>query len=601
MSTPKRRSGIRTGVSTPPIALYKGVVGRFFSSSTSPLAAEGLDALRADDFSKLLEMTELQSPQMYGSSSSYLDDAQVVALIKKYPFSENEIPGLKPEETAIKKFLASEHRCKRVNQRCRAKRRRFDHNAQFWHYARTYIERTIGPKPDLEAICRLCDFTAGASMGVHGNATNLARKLYAKTWSCTPTALPYAMTALWLNVHARDCILPGTVKCYDPDLFRDLVRRKVELTSCNNITFVPKTAKTHRSIAVEPLLNGFVQKGIDVYLRRCLAKVNINLQDQTPNQALAFAGSLENSVNPYCTIDLASASDSLAIEVVRDLVPPEWFDFLADIRAPRYNLHGQDYHYEKFCSMGNGFCFPLQTLIFASVCYAALRICGDNVRSFAVYGDDIVVPQNVALLVIERLRDLGFSINRDKTFITGPFRESCGRDWFQGRDVRPVSLDKPLDDIRQLCAFHNGTYRSAYVEDLFHEVRQYLRSFRPALLRPGKEPGDTCFSVPLDLAMTSPWVRWRRDTYSWAWREIVSRSVSDRLSLSVEEHANALCYAVLRGSDSHKAFTLRYSTTPKYRPVSRPFWEKVWTYFGDGGPIVLGNRPSSVPSTGWGD
>jgi len=586
MSTQKSRTGVNPGTGLDPLPIYIGLVSTYLSSSDHPDASRLSGHLRARQFGKLLDWSERPSPQLYESPAHYLADVQLAALVKKYPFSAEQVPGIDPEAAAVRTFLASEHRCKRVNQHRRAKRKRFDKDAQFWADSRRFITKVLGPRPDIKAIMNKCDFTAGASVGVHGNSTNLQRKLFAESWSVTPSALPYAMTALWLNIHARDCILPGAIKCYDPEKFREIVNHKVEYTSCNNISFVPKTAKTARTIAVEPLLNGYVQKGIDEEMRGLLRRVNIDLGNQTPNQMLAYAGSL-GGFNPYCTIDLSAASDSLATEVVRDLLPPEWFELLSSVRSPRYTLHGADYHYEKFCSMGNGFCFPLQSLIFASVCYAALQEVGENVRSFSVYGDDIIVPQNVALLVIERLRDLGFKTNRDKTFVTGPFRESCGRDWFHGQDVRPVNLTKPLDSINRLCAFHNSTLRSPFVANLFTEVRGYLRTFQPKLLRPGVEPGDTAFSVSLDCAMTSPWVWWCRERQAWAWREILSLPVSDKMPLTVEQHANAVSYAVLRGASSAQPFTVRYSSRLRKSVISRPFWTKLKTPFGYGWSVVL--------------
>ena len=125
---------------------------------------------------------------------------------------------------------------------------------------------------------------------------------------------------------------------------------------------------------MEPLLNGFVQKGTDLEMRRLLRKVGIDLSDQSHNQRLAKRGS-EGGFNPYCTIDLSAASDSLSYEVVKSFLPAEWFEYLCDIRAPRFLLAGADHteRYEKFCSMGNGFCFPLQTLLFR-VCAMRLRV-----------------------------------------------------------------------------------------------------------------------------------------------------------------------------------------------------------------------------------
>lgn len=516
---------------------------------------------------------------MYDSADSYFLDAQFSALIRKYPFSTDMVPGIDPEATAVKKFFAAEHSCKRQNQRYRAKRKRFDPHAQFFAYARDYIRKVIGEKPDLPEVLSQCEFTEGASVGVHGNKTNTMRKLFAERWSVTPTALPYAMTALWLNVHTRQSILKGAMKCYDPEEFRVIVKSKVVRVGSNKISFVPKTAKTHRSIAVEPLLNGYVQSGVDKYLKQKLLRVGINLTDQRVNQLLARSGSMMAS-NPFCTIDLSAASDSLATGVVEDLIPPDWFEFLSDIRSPGYSLNGQTYRFEKFCSMGNGFCFPLQTLIFASVCHAASRVVdqtsfAEAMKTFSVYGDDIIVKQNVALYVIEMLREIGFKTNRDKTFICGPFRESCGSDWYDGQDVRPVHLDEPFTDLRSVFAFHNSTYKNRRSENFFTEVREFLRSSAGGrYMRPGREPGDTCYSVPLDLAMGSTGCTWNREAQTWQWLEVLSLPVADSMEhLSSVERSDALMYAALRGATPDAPYTVRYTSRVAVSLVCRPWKE----------------------------
>lgn len=579
-----KQRGPDLGLPCEPITLYNKVLVTALQSSTIPDRDRLAGALRARHYGSLLEWSERPSPQMYDTAESYFSEAQIAALIRKYPFSSDEIPGLDPESTAVKKFFAAEHRCKRENVRRRAKRKRWDPHAQFYAFARDYIEKVIGIRPDLTQLLSKCDFTEGASVGVHGNKTNAMRKLYAERWSVTPTALPYAMTALWLNVHTRGCILPGAVKCYDPDLFRGIVKSKVEKVGSNKISFVNKTAKTKRSIAVEPLLNGFVQKGADIYMREKLRNVGIDLSDQRVNQLLARSGST-TIANPFVTIDLSAASDSLATEVVRDLIPADWFEFLSDIRSPFYLLNNQTYRFEKFCSMGNGFCFPLQTLIFASVCHAAARVV-DNApfseakASFSVYGDDIIVKQNVALYVIEMLRDIGFKTNRDKTFITGPFRESCGSDWYNGQDVRPVHLDKPLTELREVFAFHNSTLRSQRCELFFEEVRSVLRlSAGGRYMRPGREPGDTCFSVPLDLAMASTGCTWNRVRQRFQWLEIVSYPVADPIArLGCDQRGDALMYAAMRGSSSSLPYAVRYSSTPRVKRILRPWKDDyVWT------------------------
>lgn len=560
-----------------PIQYFHLVCGNAFKGSAHPDSDWLQGTLRAKQYGRLLEWaSELPSPQVHDSSTACFVETQLSSLIRKFPFTPSEIPGIDPRGSAVKSFRRAEHRCKRQNQKERAKRKNFDPYFQIREYARKYILDTIGIKPNLPRIFEKCDFTAGASLGVHGNATNIQRKIYAERWSVTPPALPLARMALWSNIHTRDCILPGAIKCYDYDEFTRLVDEKCERVAYNKISFVPKTAMTHRGMAVEPTLNGFLQKGIDEELRSLLRKTGLDLSDQTPNKVLAYFGTVQD-FNPYATLDLSSASDSISIELVRDLLPAEWFELLTMVRSPWYMLDGQLAKYEKFCSMGNGFCFPLQTLIFASVCYAALRTFEGTKKqwyNFAVYGDDIVVPQNVALFVIEVLRELGFKTNRSKTFVTGPFRESCGADWFQGQDVRPVQFDQRMLDIRHLFSFHNTTLRSSLTEHFFSEVRTAMRkSHGSEFLRPGREPGDSCYSVPLDVAMCSRLTKWDKTRQCWVWHEIASNAVLDPGRLGEIERANVLLLAVLRGSDSRKPFALRYETTVKKRRISRWWYD----------------------------
>jgi len=248
---------------------------------------------------------------------------------------------------------------------------------------------------------------------------------------------------------------------------------------------VPKTALVDRTIAIEPLLNGYVQKGIDEYLRLLLKRVGLDLEHQEPNQELALLGSLPNQVDPFVTIDLSSASDSISLEVVRYLLPPAWFDLLNRTRSPGYTFDGANYlRYEKFTSMGNGFCFPLETLIFASVCAVLSKP-----KDFIVYGDDIIVRQSVAHEVLKTLWGLGFRHNTDKTFLSGEFRESCGADYYAGQNVRPLNLDYTFAKYEDVIKFHNLSLQETRWASYFSEVREYLRGLIPRehrLTRPYK-------------------------------------------------------------------------------------------------------------------
>jgi hypothetical protein len=111
--------------------------------------------------------------------------------------------------------------------------------------------------------------------------------------------------------------------------------------------------------------------------------------------------------------------------------------------------------------MGNGATFAIETLVFAAAAYAAEKhTFGCWMRDItSVYGDDIIVPQLSAPYLITILEALGFSLNREKSFINGPVRESCGADWFQGTDVRPVFLKKQVNEVADLYYLRNAVYR----------------------------------------------------------------------------------------------------------------------------------------------
>lgn len=221
---------------------------------------------------------------VHPTAELHFSASQLAAVVRKYPWNPSVI-GTDPEGTAMKTFLSSEHRCKWVNRWFRARRRCYDGEWEpVFAKVRSWIKHVLGDAPNLQAIYGLCDLTGGANVGVTGDATNLGRKLLAEKWSVTPSALPYFAAALCHNAHFATRVARGngvvqSLWVSDKDL-----QGSCELVSNNKVAFVPKTAKTHRSIAVEPLGNGYLQKGTDLYLRGLLRRVGIDLSDQTLNQ-----------------------------------------------------------------------------------------------------------------------------------------------------------------------------------------------------------------------------------------------------------------------------------------------------------------------------
>jgi hypothetical protein len=154
----------------------------------------------------------------------------------------------------------------------------------------------------------------------------------------------------------------------------------------------------------------------------------------------------------------------VSIELVRLLLPTRWFEELSALRSTHTLVSKRWYKLEKFSSMGNGYTFELETLIFAAIMVVLLRenghqgILGHDVF---VFGDDIIIPDSLVREATAVLRFCGFSLNKEKTFSGSvKFRESCGGDFFEGVDVRPFYIKELLNDPWKLLPDYNGVRKS---------------------------------------------------------------------------------------------------------------------------------------------
>lgn len=215
---------------------------------------------------------------------------------------------------------------------------------------------------------------------------------------------------------------------------------------------VPKNDRINRMIAIEPTASMFMQKAIGSLIRRRLKRVGVDLDDQTINQQSAQRA----YANSLSTIDLSAASDSISFELVKKVLPFDWFRELIKHRSPAMRFNKRDIPLQKFSSMGNGYTFELESLIFWALCKVLCKTDYIN-----VYGDDIIVHRSDAQRVINGLTVIGFTVNPEKTFISGDFFESCGKHYFQGNDVTPCFQKEPINDIMAAFRCHNRLVRWA--------------------------------------------------------------------------------------------------------------------------------------------
>jgi hypothetical protein len=274
---------------------------------------------------------------------------------------------------------------------------------------------------------------------------------------------------------------------------------------------VPKTQERPRVIAMEPVCMQYAQQALSGEIEERIEdddvlKWFLALKRQEVNQLLAREGSLTGGL---ATLDLSEASDRVPNELVR-FMTRRWDHLGGAIQAcrslyarVRLGEREEIIPISKFASMGSALTFPLETMIFLTISLMGIersigrRLLLADLRQLAgkvaVYGDDIIVPTDHVGSVVHELEAFGFKVNSDKSFWTGKFRESCGKDYYDGTDVSYVKFRKMWPDDRQcveelvaLVSFFNQCKDAHYTETadyLRKEISALLGGFFPRVSR----------------------------------------------------------------------------------------------------------------------
>lgn len=254
---------------------------------------------------------------------------------------------------------------------------------------------------------------------------------------------------------------------------------------------VPKKLNKNRTISKEPSTLQFLQqdvfRALDDYFHENLSDY-VDLHDQSKSRALAQKGSYDGS---YATLDLSSASDSVTVALLQFLLGGLQIEY--PLMATRSNecyvsatgYQGQSVVLNKYAGMGNGTTFPVEVIAFLVCCGTAVRIAtGRKMRAgdALVYGDDIIIRDDCADVLVDVLEFFGFSVAEHKSFskrtdgVRHRFRESCGIECLDGEDVTPLRLPRRLvsltnNDARRqagqgvgMIDLYNRVYLRGYVE-----------------------------------------------------------------------------------------------------------------------------------------
>jgi len=357
--------------------------------------------------------------------------------------------GISREELSLTKFMEAERTCSQTNDLFR-KYRRGEVAISPWilevfSRAQRKISRVLGPCPTFSDLG--LRFGPGATRGVRRKDSSIRSKI-AERVQCSEELLP-AVHLLLEELPLLSEVHGAPFQALQDHSERFLV--DVDIVP-SQVTFQPKSAKALRVACTEPGLNVLLQLGLGDFMSDRLAKHGIGIRDQTANQSRAFLASLTTCEPKLATVDLSSASDTIATELVSELLPLDWFWLLNCARTRSTILpNGEEISQEKFSSMGNGFTFPLETLIFWAL---TSSLCDDQGAHVTVYGDDIILPSRYYDRLLKVFNIAGFTVNGDKSFVDGPFRESCGKDYYLGTDVRPY-FQKEWVSAQTLFVLHN--------------------------------------------------------------------------------------------------------------------------------------------------
>lgn len=417
-------------------------ISRNYSSPTNHVVRELFGSLCEETQSPVssvlrhlgdLELSRFRiRPEDYSSACTFRHDYLVVSLLSKW---KGLMTGIDTKSVAISAFEKQELICQATNLRLR------NHNTAFVtpiiHRAQRLIAKVLGPF-SLKLFDGLERWGPGACTDLKRSSAYLDAKMTTLPIPVTRSALAGLASAIQSDLHWSYCILDAfPVGPYS------LLPHNFAVVEGSLITTVPKSAKTDRTIAIEPRGNMFLQKSVGTVMRRKLRRYGIDLDDQTLNQVMAS----QAHITLHSTIDLSMASDSMSEELIYELLPIDWALYLNDIRSRSYSLDGVKYTpFRKFSSMGNGFTFELESLIFYAITMACLS---DDSSKVAVYGDDIILPQVDAHVLISALSYFGFETNVEKSYIEGRFFESCGKHYFDGIDVTPFYQKEIVNDFAE--------------------------------------------------------------------------------------------------------------------------------------------------------
>jgi len=257
------------------------------------------------------------------------------------------------------------------------------------------------------------------------------------------------------------------------DIFSWKLAQVTKLVHGSRFSTVPKNNLKRRPINLEAFGNILSQRSIGLHLKQNVLQRRLDVD----LDGLALRHRYRIRDNDVATIDLQNASDSIALSLVEFLFPASFVKQIKATRSPFiYGLDKVFHPVRKVSSMGCGFTFELMTLILTCLC----RTLDPN---SSVFGDDIIIAKDKAPRLIQLLQEVGFVVNEEKSFIDGPFRESCGANYHDNFGYLESYDFKWCESINDCIVVYNKVCRLSKFSSLFGKLRKDLHRCIPLALR----------------------------------------------------------------------------------------------------------------------
>lgn len=462
-----------------PYASFGRIIEEYYIALDTPFSLMCLTLYRAGQYNDLVNV-ELD-PHHYNDADRFSRDLAAQSFLRKAEFLKT---GIDTKQVALDSFAQNEQSC--LNTNTRFANLAFDPqfsglNVSLLSRFERKIAWFLGVKNTDSQSCEASgldigeffdsgSWGPGVSLLVKGSDTSASRKFEIENE---------------LTQQLHRFLLPAARLAYAPWLG---ARDDFRVVQGSSVITVPKNAKTDRTIAVEPGLNLFFQKAAGRILRRKLRNRGYDLNTDRRSQQAAFWGSRFGAL---ATVDFSAASDTISTELLRQVLPSKWFALLDILRSPRYTFDGAVYHdFNKFSSMGNGFTFELESLLFLSAALAVCEELGSDTSNVTVFGDDIIIPGECVNAYASFCAFLGFKVNTKKSYSTSYYRESCGAYYFKGVNVKPLFLKKELRSLLDTYEIHNKLFeRARNFEPRLEPLVRYIKRVIPKDLQIWGPPG----------------------------------------------------------------------------------------------------------------